>query len=93
MHDPKVLPFVPYQQYVNIPTDTYLFFTPLICPFFQLKFTHLHFSGNAEAIDIEHIKVGSFYEIDHSKLTPQTPDQLRPIRVAMVHIIQKCQSK
>ena len=66
---------------------TFFFFTSLICPYFQLKFTHLHFSGNAEAIDIEHIKVGSFYEIDHSKLTPQTPDQLRSIRVVMVHII------
>jgi hypothetical protein len=65
----------------------FFFFTSLICPYFQLKFTHLHFSGNAEAIDIEHIKVGSFYEIDHSKLNPQTPDQLRSIRVVMVHII------
>ncbi|KAG6720985.1 hypothetical protein I3842_03G089700 [Carya illinoinensis] len=38
-----------------------------------------------EASDaIQHIKVGSFYEIDHSKLTPQTPDQLKSIRVVMV---------
>ncbi|KAE8022374.1 hypothetical protein FH972_008177 [Carpinus fangiana] len=33
---------------------------------------------------IEHIRVGSFYQIDHSKLTPQTPDQLYSIRVVMV---------
>ncbi|KAL4595568.1 hypothetical protein ACB092_12G101400 [Castanea dentata] len=48
----------------------------------SLKFIQLHFSGNADAI--EHIKVGSFYEIDHSKLTPQTPEQLNSIRVVMV---------
>lgn len=53
----------------------------------SLKFIQLHFSGNADAI--EHIKVGSFYEIDHSKLTPQTPEQLNSIRVVMVHIIHK----
>lgn len=53
----------------------------------SLKFIQLHFSGNADAI--EHIKVGSFYEIDHSKLTPQTPEQLNSIRVVMVHIILK----
>ncbi|GKV17548.1 hypothetical protein SLEP1_g28038 [Rubroshorea leprosula] len=31
-----------------------------------------------------HIKVGSYYEIDHSKLPAQTPDQLKPIRIIMV---------
>ncbi|KAL0542422.1 hypothetical protein IC582_022529 [Cucumis melo] len=33
---------------------------------------------------LEQIKVGSFYEIDHSKLSPSTPEQLRAIRVVMV---------
>eukprot|EP00257_Ricinus_communis_P019161 XP_015578072.1 protein DYAD [Ricinus communis] len=32
----------------------------------------------------DHIKVGSFYEIDHSKLPPKCPDQLNSIRIVMV---------
>ncbi|KAF2315828.1 hypothetical protein GH714_040371 [Hevea brasiliensis] len=32
----------------------------------------------------EHIKVGSFYEVVHSKLPPKFPDQLISIRVVMV---------
>ncbi|XP_024027224.1 protein DYAD [Morus notabilis] len=39
-------------------------------------------ASSAEAV--EQIKVGSFYEIDHSKLPPKTPEQLYSIRVAMV---------
>ncbi|XWS36975.1 hypothetical protein CRYUN_Cryun19dG0003500 [Craigia yunnanensis] len=31
-----------------------------------------------------HIKVGSYYEIDHSKLPTKTPDQLKLVRVIMV---------
>ncbi|KAJ6695693.1 PROTEIN DYAD [Salix koriyanagi] len=33
----------------------------------------------------EHIKVGSFYEVDHSKLPHKSPDQLNKIRVVMVN--------
>ncbi|XP_022969779.1 protein DYAD-like [Cucurbita maxima] len=33
---------------------------------------------------LEQIKVGSFYEIDHSKLSSSTPEQLRAIRIVMV---------
>ncbi|XP_057995914.1 protein DYAD, partial [Hevea brasiliensis] len=33
----------------------------------------------------EHIKVGSFYELAHSKLPPKFPDQLNSIRVVMVN--------
>lgn len=35
----------------------------------------------------EHIKVGSFYEVDHSKLPHKSPDQLNKIRVVMVFFI------
>ena len=31
-----------------------------------------------------HIKVGSYYEIDHSKLPTKTPGQLKLVRVIMV---------
>ncbi|OMO98200.1 hypothetical protein COLO4_14079 [Corchorus olitorius] len=33
---------------------------------------------------VAHIKVGSYYEIDHSKLPPKIPDQLKLVRVIMV---------
>ncbi|XP_050224474.1 protein DYAD [Mercurialis annua] len=32
----------------------------------------------------DHIKIGSYYEIDHSKLPPKSPDQLNSIRIVMV---------
>ncbi|XVE56415.1 hypothetical protein DITRI_Ditri04bG0007100 [Diplodiscus trichospermus] len=37
-----------------------------------------------------HIKVGSYYEIDHSKLPTKTPDQLKLVRVIMVSKKSKC---
>ncbi|EOY22826.1 SWITCH1, putative [Theobroma cacao] len=37
-----------------------------------------------------HIKVGSYYEIDHSKLPHKTPDQLKLVRVIMVSKKSKC---
>ncbi|KAB5564340.1 hypothetical protein DKX38_004394 [Salix brachista] len=39
----------------------------------------------ASANPAEHIKVGSFYEVDHSKLPHKSPDQLNKIRVVMVN--------
>ncbi|XP_065860198.1 protein DYAD-like [Euphorbia lathyris] len=33
----------------------------------------------------DHIYVGSYYEIDHSKLPPKSPDQLNSIRIVMVN--------
>ena len=36
----------------------------------------------------EHIKVSSFYEVDHSKLPHKSPDQLNKTRVVMVFFIQ-----
>ncbi|XP_065860211.1 protein DYAD-like [Euphorbia lathyris] len=33
----------------------------------------------------DHIYIGSFYEIDHSKLPPKSPDQLNSIRIVMVN--------
>lgn len=47
-----------------------------------MGFFFLFWLGFAEAI--EHIQVGSFYEIDHSKLPPKAPEQFRSIRIVMV---------
>ncbi|KAK9912929.1 hypothetical protein M0R45_036761 [Rubus argutus] len=44
----------------------------------------IHDSARSSQESIEHIQVGSFYEIDHSKLPPKTPEQLQSIRVVMV---------
>ncbi|GMN41026.1 hypothetical protein TIFTF001_010252 [Ficus carica] len=42
-----------------------------------------HALASSEALE-DHIKVGSFYEVDHSKLPPKSPEQLYSIRVVMV---------
>ncbi|PRQ47550.1 hypothetical protein RchiOBHm_Chr2g0100881 [Rosa chinensis] len=34
---------------------------------------------------IDHIQVGSFYELDHSKLPPTTSEEMKSIRVVMVN--------
>ncbi|GMI76631.1 hypothetical protein HRI_001332400 [Hibiscus trionum] len=39
---------------------------------------------------VSHIKVGSYYEIDRSKLPSKTPDQLKLVRVVMVSKKSKC---
>ncbi|KAK8586628.1 hypothetical protein V6N13_010216 [Hibiscus sabdariffa] len=39
---------------------------------------------------VSHVKVGSYYEIDHSKLPTKTPYQLKLIRVVMVSKKSKC---
>ncbi|XP_039045338.1 protein DYAD-like [Hibiscus syriacus] len=39
---------------------------------------------------VSHIRVGSYYEINHSKLPIKTPDQLKLVRVIMVSKKSKC---
>ncbi|XP_038993385.1 protein DYAD-like [Hibiscus syriacus] len=39
---------------------------------------------------VSHIKVGSYYEINHSMLPTKTPDQLKLVRVIMVSKKSKC---
>ncbi|KAK8583694.1 hypothetical protein V6N13_109088 [Hibiscus sabdariffa] len=42
------------------------------------------------AVSHSHVKVGSYYEIDHSKLPTETPHQLNLVRVIMVSKKSKC---
>ena len=35
----------------------------------------------------EELQVGAFHEIDHSKLSPDSPVQLKSVRIAMVYTL------
>ncbi|KAL5569869.1 hypothetical protein UlMin_026444, partial [Ulmus minor] len=69
------LPFLSFSNFDKLPRTLFSSYKPRL-------FLCLHILGITDLL--EHIKVGSFYEIDHSRLPLKIPEQLCSIRMVMV---------